>query len=72
MALPSSRRLADVLDTLAKTYPGILGTSAEYQWRHGSSHVIIAINGKVVDDESADIQLADSDEVSLLPPLGGG
>lgn len=72
MELPTSRRLADVLDALARTYPGILGTAADYQWRHGSSHVIVAINGRVVDDESADIRLADGDEVSLLPPLGGG
>jgi molybdopterin converting factor small subunit len=72
MELPASRRLADVLDALARTYPGILGAAADYQWRHGSSHVIIAINGRVVDDESTDTQLADGDEVSLLPPLGGG
>lgn len=69
---PSSGRLADLLDTLARTYPGILGTAAGYQWRHGSSHVMIAVNGVLIEGEKQEIQLSDGDEVSLVPPLGGG
>jgi molybdopterin converting factor small subunit len=69
---PSSGRLADLLETLAHTYPGILGMSADYQWRHGSSHVMIALNGVLIEGESQDLQLSDGDEVSLVPPLGGG
>lgn len=70
--LPSSGRLVDLLDMLARTYPGIMGTAADYQWRHGSSHVMIAINDVLIEGERQEIQLSDGDEVSLVPPLGGG
>lgn len=69
---PSSGRLSDLLAVLAHTYPGILGTAADYQWRHGSSHVMIAVNGVLIEGENQEIQLLDGDEVSLVPPLGGG
>ncbi len=69
---PSSGRLGDLLDALARTFPGILGSSADYQWRHGSSHVMIAINGVLIEGEKQEIQLSDGDELSLVPPLGGG
>ncbi len=72
MRRPSSGRLTDLLAVLARTYPGILGTAADYQWRHGSSHVMIAVNGVLIEGENQEIQLLDGDEVSLVPPLGGG
>ncbi len=70
--MPSSGRLVDLLDTLGGTYPGILGTAADYQWRHGSSHVMVAVNGVLIEGENQEIQLSDGDEISLVPPLGGG
>ncbi len=73
--LPASRRLGDLLDLLVAAYPGILGGAADLQWRYGSSHVVVAVNGRVAADWSTgcrDIELADGDEVALLPPLGGG
>jgi molybdopterin converting factor small subunit len=72
LELPASRCLGDVLETLDQTYPGILGNAAEYQWRHGSSHVIVAVNGKLVEEDAGEICLADGDQVTLLPPIGGG
>ncbi|MCL4393710.1 MAG: MoaD/ThiS family protein [Chloroflexi bacterium] len=72
LPLPPSRTLGQALAQLENDYPGILGTSADYQWRHGSTHVVIAVNGKVVEEASGDLLLQDGDELSLLPPLGGG
>ncbi len=69
---PNSGRLGDLLDALGRTYPGILGSSADYQWRHGSTHVMVAINGVLIEGERQEIQLSDGDEVSLVPALGGG
>lgn len=44
------------------------------QWRHGSSHVWVAVNGRVLVDQAAidARQLADGDEITLAAPLGGG
>jgi len=75
MPLPQSRLLGDVLDALARAYPGVLGGSTELQWRHGSSYVMVAVNGHIVsEDEVArrQVALAEGDEVTLLAPLGGG
>jgi MoaD family protein len=73
MELPASRRLGEVLQTLAAVYPGILGDSTDLQWRHGSSHVVVAVNGRVIEEGNGEAMLlADNDEVSLVPPLGGG
>lgn len=69
---PQSHRLDELLAVLENKYPGLLGTSADYQWRHGSTHVMIAVNGKIIEGASEDIRLSDDDEVSLVPPLGGG
>jgi molybdopterin converting factor small subunit len=70
--LPSSRRLSDVLNILADTWPGILGSSADYQWRYGSSHVVVGVNNRIVDDANMDLLLSEGDEIGLMPPLGGG
>lgn len=70
--LPSSCRLTDALEILAHAFPGILGTSVDYQWRHGSSHVVIAVNNRIIDDANVDVLLSEGDEISLMPPLGGG
>ena len=73
--LPTSRRLGDLSADLADRFPGVLGTSAEMQWRHGSSHVIVAVNGRVVSDAdgiAADWPLHEGDEVTIAAPLGGG
>lgn len=70
--LPASRQLGDALEILARTFPGILGTSANYQWRHGSSHVVIVVNHTIVDDGIVDVLLSEGDEISLMPPIGGG
>ncbi len=70
--LPPSHRLDDVLAQLEREHPGILGTAADFQWRHGSTHVVVALNGKLVEEGTADLQLHDGDQLSLLPPLGGG
>ena len=73
--LPASRRLGQVLDELAAAYPGILGTAADYQWRHGSNHVLVAVNGQIVeegDGAGRELLLADGAEITLVPPLGGG
>lgn len=72
VALPESRRLDDVLAALELSYPGILGGSAELQWRHGSSYVMVAVNGKLFDDGNEDWQLAHGDHIELVPPVGGG
>lgn len=73
VALPATRRLDAVLDALDREFPGILGAAAEYQWRHGTSDIVVAVNGKIV--EEGDIRstlLEENDEVTLLPPIGGG
>ena len=73
--LPASRSLADLLVELAKAYPGVCGESAELQWRHGSSQVVVAVNGRLVLDGDAGGQgslLEDGDEVTIMAPLGGG
>ncbi len=73
MALPVSRHLGDVLENLERRFPGVLGSAAEYQWRHGTSEVVVTVNGAVVEQGGAgDIQLGDNDEIELLPPIGGG
>lgn len=72
LELPASRRLGDVLETLDGVFPGILGSAAEYQWRHGSNNVMVAVNGKLVEEDAIGICLADGDQVTLLPPIGGG
>lgn len=72
MDLPESRRLGTVLESLDQTFPGILGASAEYQWRHGSSDVVIAVNNVIIEPADPDLVLADGDQITLLPPLGGG
>lgn len=73
--VPASRSLADLLAELAKAYPGVGGESAELQWRHGSSRVLVAINGKLALDGEAGgygALVADGDEVTIMAPLGGG
>ncbi len=73
--MPASGMLADLLEGLETLYPGILGGSAEIQWRHGATHVMAAVNGRVVDQgrgEDCDASVADGDVVTLLAPLGGG
>ncbi len=71
--LPASRHLSDLLENLERQFPGILGSAAEYQWRHGTSEVVVAVNGKVIEQgETTDIQLGQNDEIDLLPPIGGG
>jgi molybdopterin converting factor small subunit len=72
--LPPSGRLDDLLAELASRHPGVLGGSVEMQWRHGASHVWVAVNGRVLYDEDAfgAQQLTDGDEVTLGAPLGGG
>lgn len=73
--LPASGQLGDLLSDLEARYPGVLGQSAEVQWRHGSSHVVVTVNGKVVSEDRADggnVRLADGDVVELVAPLGGG
>lgn len=75
LPLPASGKLADVLEELESLYPGILGSSAEIQWRHGATHVMAAVNGRVVDQGRGDISdasVADGDVVTLIAPLGGG
>lgn len=74
MDLPASGRLGDLLADLSARYPGVLGGSAEMQWRHGSSSIWVAVNGRVLcDEETLGAQpLADGDEITLSPPLGGG
>lgn len=72
MEPPESHRLDELLALLEKKHPGLLGTSADYQWRHGSTHVLIAVNGKIIEGTSEDVRLSDGDEVTLVPPLGGG
>lgn len=72
LELPAACPLGKVLDQLEKDYPGILGTDVNYQWRHGSNHVIIAVNGAVVENPEQELQLKDGDELAMLPPLGGG
>jgi molybdopterin converting factor small subunit len=72
---PASGRLRDVLGDLESLFPGILGGSAEIQWRHGATHVMVAVNGRIVDQgagEDSDAPVADEDIVTLLAPLGGG
>ncbi len=73
MELPASRHLTDLLENLEREFPGILGSAAEYQWRHGTSDVVVAVNGKIIEQgETRDIQLGENDEIDLLPPIGGG
>lgn len=73
MELPVSRHLGDLLENLERRFPGVLGSAAEYQWRHGTSEVVVAVNGAIVEQGSAnDITLGDDDEIELLPPIGGG
>jgi molybdopterin converting factor small subunit len=51
----------------------VLGQEKEYCWRHGSDHVFISIDGKVVPKELWDkTPLRDGCRVSLFPPLAGG
>jgi molybdopterin converting factor small subunit len=72
---PASGKLSDLLAELESVYPGILGGSAEIQWRHGATHVMAVVNGRVVDQgrgEGVDAMVADGDVVTLLAPLGGG
>ncbi len=72
MDLPASHRLGTVLEILDQKFPGILGASAEYQWRHGSSDVVIAVNDTIIEPANPDLVLTDGDHITLLPPLGGG
>lgn len=75
MPAPSSGMLCDLLEGLESLYPGILGGSAEIQWRHGATHVMVVVNGNLVDQgqgERSDAPVADGDVVTLLAPLGGG
>ena len=72
---PPSGRLQDLLEELETQHPGILGGSPEIQWRHGATHVMVAVNGRVADQgqgEECDAPVADGDVVTLLAPLGGG
>ena len=72
---PISGKLADLLEDLESLYPGVLGGSAEIQWRHGATHVMVAVNGRLVDQgqgDDSDALVADGDVVTLLAPLGGG
>ena len=74
-SLPPSGALGDLLEELATRFPGVLGQSPELQWRHGSSHVIVAVNGRVVSDGdpiAVEWPLQDGDEVTIMAPLGGG
>ncbi len=61
MQIENGATVADVWDALANRYSGIAPLA-------GSTR--IARNGRVVNDASERIQ--DGDEVSLLPPVGGG
>ena len=74
VAVPPSGRLTDLLVDLLARYPGVLGGSAEMQWRHGSSTIWVAVNGIVlVDQDAIDArQLVEGDEITLAAPLGGG
>lgn len=67
-----SRQLGEVLRALEARFPGVLGSSAEYQWRYGSTEVLIALNGKILDFPDETLFLNDGDELRLIPPLGGG
>ncbi len=67
-----SRRLGDVLRMIEARFPGVLGSSAEYQWRYGSTDVFIALNGKVLDSPDETMVLHNGDELTFIPPLGGG
>ena len=74
-SLPASRALGDLLAELEARFPGVLGNSAELQWRHGSSHVMVAVNGKLALDGGAIAGgqlLQDGDVVTIMAPLGGG
>jgi sulfur carrier protein ThiS len=73
--VPATGKLADLLAELEILYPGILGGSGEIQWRHGATRVMVAVNGRVVDQgqgEVCGLPAADGDVVTLLAPLGGG
>jgi sulfur carrier protein ThiS len=71
--LPATRRLAALLEQLDREFPGVLGSAAEYQWRHGTSDIVVVVNGKIVEEGDIGSTLLDeNDEVTLLPPIGGG
>ncbi len=72
---PASGLLSDLLADLESRHPGVLGGSAEIQWRHGATHVMVVVNGHLVDQgqgEDSGTSIADGDVVTLLAPLGGG
>lgn len=72
IGLPASRRLSDALEILERNFPGILGSSAEYQWRYASNQVMVALNGKLIEENWNEVYLSEGDQLILLPPIGGG